>query len=89
MPLHFASRRDSAIKEERRENRVKKEEGEEDFGEATGIAPLVAEADDEDEEDYLNPEGWRDSGIGTGLDDEARRGVERRRRALFGGDRKV
>jgi len=36
-----------------------------------GVQPLIGEADDEDEEDYEETEGsrWRDSGIGTGVED--------------------
>ena len=66
---------------------VKQEEGEgeEELIESTTLQPL--EADDEDEGLEEGTESFRDSGIGTGRDEarERARGVQRRRRALFGG----
>ena len=74
LPLHFEGRRD-----------VKKEEDEDvktqELLQSTDIQPLAAEADDEDED----MTGWRDSGIGTGLDEGSSASVQRRRKALFGG----
>lgn len=81
MPLHFSSRSDALRREEEEKAYIKQEEGGIDG--ATGIQPLVAEADDEDEEE--NVSAWRDSGIGTSLEEGDRRGVQRRRKALFGG----
>ena len=73
LPLHFHGRRD-----------VKKEEDEDekdvDVLQSTDIQPLVAEADDEGE----GLTEWRDSGIGTGLDEERLASVQRRRKALLG-----
>ena len=80
MPLHFSSRGDALKHEEEDRQRIKEEE---EIERTTGIHPLVAEADDEDEED--NVAAWRDSGIGTSLEEGDRRGVQKRRRALFGG----
>ncbi|KAA6410430.1 MAG: tubulin-tyrosine ligase [Lasallia pustulata] len=79
MPLRYTGRHDAAKREEE-EARVKEEEIER----TTGIQPLMAEADDEDDEDFGGTLG-RDSGLGTSLDEGDRRGVERRRKALFGG----
>ena len=83
MPLHFSNRREAFKYEE--EERVKLEE-EEEIERTTRIQPLVAEADDEDE-DEDDPMGWRDSGLGTSLEEGDRRGVQRRRKNLFGGSR--
>ena len=59
---------------------VKKEEEEEEGAEENiDIRRLGAEADDEDE-GYAGSSTWRDSGIGTGVDED-RRGVQRRRRS--------
>ena len=78
MPLHFSRT------EENNRTRIKEEEIES----TTGIQPLVIEADDEEEEEDEDRDvaSWRDSGIGTSLDegDRDRRGVQRRR-ALFSG----
>ena len=82
MPLHFSSRAE-AKKREEDDPRVKKEEVDE-IERTTGIQPLVAEADDEDEEDDAEVFSFRDSGIGTSLDEGDRRGVQRRRKGLFG-----
>ena len=72
LPLHFSGRKD--IKKE--------EENEEELLRSTEIQPLSAEADDEGE-DAID---WRDSGIGTGRDEERLASVQRRRKALLGGD---
>ena len=70
LPLHFT--------------RLKKEEDQEskdeDIVQSTDILPLAAEADDEGE-DAID---WRDSGIGTGRDEERMNSVQRRRKALLG-----
>ena len=58
------------------EDRIKQEE--EEIERTTGIQPLVAEADDE--EDYLDDRRWRDSGIGTSLEEGEKQGIQRRRR---------
>ena len=71
---------------------VKKEEEdrEEDLLQSTILQPL--DADDEDEDEGLGggTESFRDSGIGTGRDDERRgergEGVQQRRRRGGGGD---
>lgn len=103
-PLHFSGRKEARLKEEEREREAKHEE-EEYIGSSAVIQPpsaasaaaAAAEADDEDDDDDedgfdlgANPGRWRDSGIGTSLDD--RTGTEgsrqRRRRGLFSaGDR--
>ena len=77
-PLHFTGRRKDIKKEEEMEDEVLK---------STELQPL-AEADDEeddDDDDEISQEtsGFRDSGIGTGLDDERLAGVQRRRKALM------
>lgn len=80
----------SSIKDEEARS-IKKEEDEAQL-KPSGISPAVeAEADDEDEDDEeMESAAWRDSGIGTGLDDADRNmGVHRRRRALFGGNERV
>ena len=83
-PLHFSGRRRDIIKKE--------EEGEEGFEDevlrSTEVQPLAAEADDEDEEEdddeiSQGTSGFRDSGIGTGLDDERLASVQRRRKGLM------
>lgn len=76
------------------EERSIKEENEDEMRlRSLGIPPplVEAEADDEDEDDEdVESTAWRDSGIGTGLDDGDRRmGVHRRRRELFGGSGRV
>ncbi|MCJ1389146.1 hypothetical protein MMC18_002000 [Xylographa bjoerkii] len=83
MPLHFSSRTE-AMQMEEEDPRVKKEEVDE-IERTTEIQPLVAEADDEDEEDDAEAFSFRDSGIGTSLEEGDRRGVQRRRKGLFGG----
>lgn len=83
-PLHFAGRNEPMKKEEAAA-RVKKEEQEEVLGSAA-IDPLHNEADDEEDDEERDTTGWRDSGIGTSLEEGDRReSVQRRRRALFGG----
>ncbi|KAL9636465.1 MAG: hypothetical protein Q9164_002803 [Protoblastenia rupestris] len=54
------------------------------------IQPLVATAAEADDEDDFEDAGvissaWRDSGIGTSLEEERRAGVQRRRKAGMGG----
>lgn len=63
---------------------VKREEEKEAVARAATYPPAVGEALDEDE-DGREGAGWRDSGMGTSLDDGERGVVQRRRRALFGG----
>lgn len=88
LPLHYSRRKEAAIKEEEEKENVKKEEH--GTGRSTEVPLLAAEADDEqDEDDDMDLAGWRDSGIGTSLDDGGRMGTERRRRALFGGQGKA
>jgi hypothetical protein len=74
MPLKFSAR--PSVKQEEAPGEAEREE--EDVGRTAAIQPLLAEADDEDEDDF---DSWRDSGIGTSLDDGARRGMQRRRRS--------
>ena len=78
IPLHFTRRTD-----------VKKEEElnseEDEVMRSTVLQPLAAEADDEDEDMSQETSGFRDSGIGTGLDDERLASVQRRRKALMDG----
>lgn len=78
MPLHFTSRGEG--NSGRTEDVVKKEV--EDVIQSTGVQPLIAEADDEDE--GAETTGFRDSGIGTSLEDDPRAQVQKRRKALFG-----
>lgn len=78
MPLHFTGRKDL-----KREEEVKKEEDE--VMRSTEIQPLAAEADDEDDDVLQETSGFRDSGIGTGLDEERLASVQRRRKALMNG----
>jgi len=68
MPLHFTSRNG--------EQKVKTEVEEEPA--PLGVQPLLGEADDEDEDDDEKDFSFRDSGIGTSLED-AGRGARRRR----------
>lgn len=76
MPLHFAGRKDVKKEEE-----IKREEDE--VMRSTGVQPLAAEADDEEDDISQETTGFRDSGIGTGLDDERLASVQRRRKALM------
>lgn len=78
MPLHFTGRKDVKKEEE-----IKREEDE--VIRSTDVQPLAAEADDEDDYMSQEPSGFRDSGIGTGLDDERLSSVQRRRKALMNG----
>ncbi len=79
-PLHFTGRNEPTKKEEAR---VKEEE--EVLGSAA-IDPLHNEADDEEDDEERDTTGWRDSGIGTSLEEGDRReSVQRRRKALFSG----
>ncbi len=79
MPLHFTGRKDVKKEEE-----IKREEDE--VLRSAEIQPLAAEADDEDDDDFSQEtSGFRDSGIGTGLDDERLASVQRRRKALMNG----
>ena len=80
-PLHFAGRNGLPKKEE---EGVKREE--EEISRAATIDPLQNEADDEDDDEERGTASWRDSGIGTSLEEGDRReSVQRRRRALFSG----
>lgn len=78
MPLHFTSRGEGSGA--RSEEQVKNEE-KEDVVQSTGVQPLIGEADDEDE--GTETTGFRDSGIGTSLEEDRRAQVQRRRKALF------
>ena len=80
MPLQFTGRSGSVKKED---EEVKREEDE--LLRSTDIQPLIAEADDEDEGVTEGKSGFRDSGLGTGLDEDRMAGVQRRRKALMGG----
>ena len=75
-PLHFAGRNDVV----KREEEIKREEDE--VLRSAGVQPLAAEADDEDDDDGFSQgtSGFRDSGIGTGLDEERLASVQQRRR---------
>ena len=64
---------------------IKKEN--DDILQETAIQPLhttAAEADDEDDFEDASGSGWRDSGIGTSLEEERRAGVQRRRKGIMG-----
>ncbi|KAL9047352.1 MAG: hypothetical protein Q9214_000049 [Letrouitia sp. 1 TL-2023] len=70
MPLHFPGRGRSRVKEGERdeeEDKIKRED--EDVMESAGIQPLNGEADDEDEERETAGQSFRDSGIGTSIDE--------------------
>lgn len=87
MPLHFSSRRGNLMKGETEEEAKAKKE-EDKVMASTNIQPLGAEADDEDDEDDAGVRSWRDSGIGTSLEETDRRtNIARRRRSLFGSDK--
>ncbi len=63
---------------------MKKEE--EEVIRSAAIDPLHNEADDEEDDEEQEMAGWRDSGIGTSLEEGDRRdSAQRRRRALFSG----
>ena len=86
MPLHFSSRRDSVRRGQEEEARIKREE--DNIMASTSIQPLGAEADDEDDDDEVGIRTWRDSGIGTSIEETDRRSsVQRRQRSLLGSDR--
>jgi len=72
MPLHFTAR-NNLPQHENREERIKEEEEEG----TVGLPPIIGEADDEDEDDERNF-SFRDSGIGTSIEDTGR-GARRRR----------
>ena len=77
MPLHFTRRGTGSSG--RNNDQVKQEE---DVLQSSGVQPLAAEADDEDE--GIETTGFRDSGIGTSLEEDRKAQVQRRRKALFG-----
>ena len=80
-PLHFTGRNGLTKKEE---EGVKKEE--EDVSRLASADPLNHEADDEEDDEEQGTASWRDSGIGTSLEEGDRRdSMQRRRRALFSG----
>ena len=87
MPLHFSSRRDTAKRGQgEAEEKFKREQ--DNVVASTNIQPLGAEADDEEDEDELGIRLWRDSGIGTSLEEGDRKSnVPRRRRSFFGSDK--
>ena len=86
MPLHFSGRRDSRREQGAADEKVKREQ--DSVMASTSIQPLGAEADDEEDEDELGVRSWRDSGIGTSLEEGDRKSnVQRRRRSLFGSDK--
>ena len=74
-PLQFTRR--SYVKKEEDED---EEEAKDVVLQSMDIQPLIAEADDESE----GVTEWRDSGIGTGRDEERLASVQRRRKALLG-----
>ncbi|KAM0796012.1 putative adipose-regulatory protein-domain-containing protein [Usnea florida] len=79
MPLYFPGRKNVM-----REEEIKREEDE--VIRSTQVQPLAAaEADDEDEYMSQQASGFRDSGIGTGLDDERLSSVQRRRKTSMNG----
>ena len=78
VPLHFTGRKDV-----KKEQEIKREEDE--VMRSTQLQPLAAEADDEDDDMSQETGGFRDSGIGTGLDEERLANVQRRRKALMNG----
>ena len=77
MPLQF-TRRPAVVKED---NDVREED---ETAQSTGVQSLLAEADDEDDDVTEGTSGWRDSGLGTGLDEDRITSVQRRRKALIG-----
>ena len=78
IPLHFTGRKDV-----KREEEIKREEDE--VLRSAESQPQAAEADDEEDDVSQETSGFRDSGIGTGLDDERLASVQRRRKALMNG----
>lgn len=82
LPLHFSGRKDNIKHEDDLAENMKREE--DGAMDSTNIQPLGAEADDEDDDEAVV--SWRDSGVGTSLEDaDRRRSVQKRRKALFGG----
>jgi len=82
LPLHFSGRKDNIKHEDDAAGNVKQEQDR--VIDSTSIQPLGAEADDEDDDEAIV--SWRDSGVGTSLEDaDRRRTVQKRRKALFGG----
>ncbi|KAL9028061.1 MAG: hypothetical protein Q9196_003508 [Gyalolechia fulgens] len=77
MPLHFPGRTEG--NDRHTEELVKQED---DVIQSTGVQPLLAEADDEDE--GAETTGFRDSGIGTSPEEDRKAQVQKRRKALFG-----
>lgn len=77
MLLQFPGRKESY---DRRAKELEKQEDE--VIRSTGVEPLLAEADDEDE--GAETTGFRDSGIGTSLEEDRKAQVQKRRKALFG-----
>ena len=77
-PLQFTSR-PAAVKKE--DNDGQEEERTE---QSMSLQSLIAEADDEDDDMTEVTSGWRDSGLGTGLDEDRVTSVQRRRKALIG-----
>ncbi|KAL9129542.1 MAG: hypothetical protein Q9217_002029 [Psora testacea] len=75
-PLHYTPREAEQVPI------VKIEEHMEDAP-VQSLAAAAVEADDEDNFEEASS-AWRDSGIGTSLEDERRAGVHRRRKALMG-----
>ena len=80
MPLHFTGR--GNFKQEGGQNKRESDEP----VQSTNTQPLTNEADDEGYDVTEETIGWRDSGIGTGLDEERLGSVQRRRKALGGND---
>ena len=87
MPLHYSSRRDVAKRgKDGSEEEVKRED--DNVIASASIQPLGVEADDEDEDDDgRGIRSWRDSGIGTSLEEGDRRNVHRRRTSMLSGDK--
>ncbi|KAL8914935.1 MAG: hypothetical protein Q9171_000562 [Xanthocarpia ochracea] len=78
LPLHFTGREETARRES--DKRVKQED---EVIQSAGIQPLTAEAD---EYEGIETSGFRDSGIGTSLDEGQRARVQRRKKSsLFAG----
>lgn len=78
LPLQFTSR-PTVVKRE--DNDVKEEE---ETLQSMSVQSFIAEADDEDDDVTEGTSGWRDSGLGTGLDEDRVTSVQRRRKALMG-----
>ncbi|KAL8778541.1 MAG: hypothetical protein Q9213_007370 [Squamulea squamosa] len=73
IPLHFTGRDEGTHVGS--DERLKQED---EVIQSSGAQPLTAEADDEDED--IETSGFRDSGIGTSLDESQRARVQRRKR---------